>query len=157
MDSAISVASSTRLYPVTSAITSAARWMASRECPSSAVASRMLSSTFTPCQLMIPPPDVPGASARLRPPCRINRRNQSGADKLGRAPLADARRDGERRRRGRGQAGAITWKQADKISRRAARDGSPKGLRDAALIAVASDLCARGARRTHAPSLAEIG
>ena len=66
-----------------------------------------------------------------------------GADKLGRAPLADARRDGDRRRRGRGQAGAITWKQADKISRRAARDGSPKGLRDAALIAVASDLCAR--------------
>ena len=66
-----------------------------------------------------------------------------GADKLGRAPLADARRDGDRRRRGRGQAGAITWKQADKISRRAARDGSPKGLRDAALIAIASDLCAR--------------
>ena len=54
-----------------------------------------------------------------------------GADKLGRVPLADARRDGERRRRERGQAGAITSKQADLISRRAARDGiAPKGLRD---------------------------
>ena len=66
-----------------------------------------------------------------------------GAAQLGRGPLADARRDGERRRRGRGQAGAITWKQADKLARRAAADGTPKGLRDAALLAVASDACAR--------------
>ena len=39
--------------------------MASRECPSSAVASRMLSSTFTPGQLMIPPPP-PRRSRRFR-------------------------------------------------------------------------------------------
>ena len=66
-----------------------------------------------------------------------------GAGDLGRDAISDARRDGDRRRRGRGQAGAITWRDADRISRRAAKDGSPKGLRDAALIAVASDLCAR--------------
>ena len=66
-----------------------------------------------------------------------------GAGKLGADPIADARRDGDRRRRGRGQAGAVDWDAADKIARRAARDGSPKGLRDAALIAVTSDLCAR--------------
>ena len=62
---------------------------------------------------------------------------------LGLDAIADARRDGDRRRRGRGQAGAGTWRAADRISRRAAKDGTPKGLRDAAVIAVASDLCAR--------------
>ena len=66
-----------------------------------------------------------------------------GARTLGADPIADARRDGDRRRRGRGQAGAVDWDAADKIARRAARDGTPKGLRDAAVIAVASDLCAR--------------
>ena len=66
-----------------------------------------------------------------------------GAGDLGRDAISDARRDGDRRRRGRGQAGAITWRDADRISRRAVKDGSPKGLRDAALVAVASDLCAR--------------
>ena len=66
-----------------------------------------------------------------------------GAARLGAAAILDARRDGDRRRRGRGQAAAIGWKAADKISRRAARDDSPKGLRDAALVAVGSDLCAR--------------
>lgn len=67
----------------------------------------------------------------------------AGAATLGRDAIADARRDGDRRRRGRGQAGAVTWRDADRISRRAAREGTPKGLRDAALVAVASDLCAR--------------
>ena len=67
----------------------------------------------------------------------------AGAAKLGADAIADAKRDGDRRRRGRGQAGAVDWEDADKMARRAARDGSPKGLRDAALIAVASDLCAR--------------
>lgn len=66
-----------------------------------------------------------------------------GAASLGADALADARRDGDRRRRGRGQAGAVDWDSADKIARRAARDGTPKGLRDAALIAATSDLCAR--------------
>ena len=66
-----------------------------------------------------------------------------GAASLGRDAIADARRDGDRRRRGRGQAAAITWRIADKISRRAAKEGTPKGFRDAALVAVASDLCAR--------------
>ncbi|MCY3547468.1 MAG: tyrosine-type recombinase/integrase [Gemmatimonadetes bacterium] len=65
-----------------------------------------------------------------------------GAASLGAAAIQDARRDGDRRRRGRGQARAISWKVADKIARRAAHDGT-KGLRDAALIATASDLCAR--------------
>ena len=59
------------------------------------------------------------------------------------ASLRDAKRDHERRRRGRGQAAALRWAAADKVARRAARDGTPKGLRDAALVAVASDLCAR--------------
>ena len=67
----------------------------------------------------------------------------AGASTMGRDAIADARRDGDRRRRGRGQAGAVTWRDADRISRRAAKDGTPKGLRDAALIATASDLCAR--------------
>ena len=66
------------------------------------------------------------------------RRNEGKRD-----AIADARRDGDRRRRGRGQAGAVTWRDADRIARRAAKDGTPKGLRDAALVAVASDLCAR--------------
>ena len=66
-----------------------------------------------------------------------------GAARLGADAIADARRDGDRRRRGRGQAGAVDWDAADKIARRAAADGTPKGLRDAALIATASDLCAR--------------
>ena len=65
-----------------------------------------------------------------------------GAARLGAAAILDARRDGDRRRRGRGQARAVGWKVADKIARRAAHDG-PKGLRDAALIAATSDLCAR--------------
>ena len=65
-----------------------------------------------------------------------------GASDLGAAALRDAKRDGERRRRGRGQARAIRWDDADKVARRAVHDG-PKGVRDAALIAVASDLCAR--------------
>ena len=59
------------------------------------------------------------------------------------ASLRDAKRDHERRRRGRGQAAALRWAAADKVARRAARDGTPKGLRDAALVAVASGLCAR--------------
>ena len=63
-----------------------------------------------------------------------------GAAQLGRAPLADARRDGDRRRRGRGQAGAITWKQADRISRRMASryqrsDGHPEPVQDHILSA----------------------
>ena len=66
-----------------------------------------------------------------------------GAKRLGAEAVADARRDGDRRRRGRGQAGAVDWDAADKAARRAARAGTPKGLRDAALIAVTSDLCAR--------------
>lgn len=37
----------------------------------------------------------------------------------------------------------MDWDAADKMVRRAAKDGTPKGLRDAALIATASDLCAR--------------
>ncbi|MCE2397783.1 MAG: hypothetical protein J4F34_01880 [Gemmatimonadetes bacterium] len=67
----------------------------------------------------------------------------AGASAMGRDATADARRDGDRRRRGRGQAGAVTWRAADRISRLAAGDGTPKDLRDAALVAVASDLCAR--------------
>ena len=59
------------------------------------------------------------------------------------ASLGDAKRDHDRRRRGRGQAAALRWAAADQVARRAARDGTPKGLRDAALVAVASDLCAR--------------
>lgn len=66
----------------------------------------------------------------------------AGAATLGAAAIRDARHDSDRRRRGRGQARAIVWNVADKIARRAAHDG-PKGLRDAALVAVASDLCAR--------------
>ena len=65
------------------------------------------------------------------------------AASLGDASLGDAKRDPERRRRGRGQAAALRWSAADQVARRAARDGTPKGLRDAALVAVASDLCAR--------------
>ncbi len=67
----------------------------------------------------------------------------AGASTMGRDAIADARRDADRRRRGRGQAGAVTWRDADRISRRAAKEGTPKGLRDAALVAVTSDLCAR--------------
>ena len=59
------------------------------------------------------------------------------------ASLGDAKRDHDRRRRGRGQAAALRWAAADQVARCAARDGTPKGLRDAALVAVASDLCAR--------------
>ena len=66
-----------------------------------------------------------------------------GAARLGADALADASRDGDRRRRGRGQAGAVDWDATDKMARRAARERTPKGLRDAALIAVTSDLCAR--------------
>ena len=65
------------------------------------------------------------------------------AASLGAASLGDAKRDHDRRRRGRGQAAALRWAAADQVARRAARDGTPKGLRDAALVAVASDLCAR--------------
>ena len=65
------------------------------------------------------------------------------AASLGAASLGDAKRDHDRRRRGRGQAAALRWAAADQVARCAARDGTPKGLRDAALVAVASDLCAR--------------
>ena len=65
------------------------------------------------------------------------------ATSLGDASLGDAKRDHDRRRRGRGQAAALRWAAADQVARCAARDGTPKGLRDAALVAVASDLCAR--------------
>ena len=66
----------------------------------------------------------------------------AGAAHLGAEATRDAIRDADRRRRGRGQARAIRWTDADRISRRAAHDGLP-GLRDAALVATASDLCAR--------------
>ena len=57
------------------------------------------------------------------------------AASLGAASLGDAKRDHDRRRRGRGQAAALRWAAADQVARRAARDGTPKGLRDAALVA----------------------
>ena len=66
-----------------------------------------------------------------------------GAERLGVDAIADAHRDGDRRQRGRGQAGAVTWRDADRISHRTARQGTPKGFRDAALVALASDPCAR--------------
>lgn len=52
-----------------------------------------------------------------------------------------ARRQG--RARGRGQVSGVQWEQADAAAALAARDGSPSGLRDAALIAVASDAMLR--------------
>ena len=179
----------------------------------------MLSSTFTPCQLMIPPPAIRSAAAlalrgadeaarrsgavpdlvrRLAPSTCRQRASQlrrfaewldgpgagaasladavdayaesrfragasvatvagdlgairwyagasgiEAAASLGAASLGDAKRDHDRRRRGRGQAAALRWAAADQVARCAARDGTPKGLRDAALVAVASDLCAR--------------
>ena len=44
---------------------------------------------------------------------------------LGAASLGDAKRDHDRRRRGRGQAAALRWAAADQVARRAARDGTP--------------------------------
>ena len=66
-----------------------------------------------------------------------------GASDLGAEAIADARQDGDRRRRGRGQAAAVDWTAADRIARKSAKLGTPKGLRDAAIVAVTSDLCAR--------------
>ena len=58
--------------------------------------------------------------------------------------MGRGRRDRESRRDGGQQGGtAIGTPPRQRIARRAAADGTPKGLRDAALIATASDLCAR--------------
>ncbi len=55
--------------------------------------------------------------------------------------LAGFRRKG--RDRGRGQVAGIRWEQADATAAIAAKTGSPKGLRDAAILAVGSDALLR--------------
>ena len=63
------------------------------------------------------------------------------AGPLTRRTLAGIRRSS--RDRGRGQVAGVPWEEADAVVDRAAREGTLRGMRDAALIAVASDALLR--------------
>ncbi|MCY3819236.1 MAG: tyrosine-type recombinase/integrase [Gammaproteobacteria bacterium] len=66
---------------------------------------------------------------------------ESPAGQLAAQRLERFRREGAGR--GRGQAGPLDWEDADSMSKCAAADEDPRGIRDAALIGVASDALLR--------------